>query len=130
MVFLPALLVLVWISIKEKEIKTTVLAFLGAAIAAREGKHIKIDIAQRILPSVPKNFVEFFTGLFTTTICGFLLYASVQFIRADYGLGTTIPFCNLPVWILQLIIPLGYCAVTIRYGIRCSQAFVKLVKRT
>ena len=104
------------------------VAFLGAAIAARERKHIKIDIVQRILPPGPKNFVEMLTGLFTTIVCSLLLYASIQFIRADYGLGTTIPFFNMPVWILELVIPFGYCAVTLRYGIRCAQAFVKLVK--
>jgi TRAP-type C4-dicarboxylate transport system permease small subunit len=104
------------------------VAFIGAAIAAREGKHIKIDIAQRILPWGPKNFVELLTGLFTTIICGLLLYASIQFIRADYGLHTTIPFFNMPVWVLELVIPLGYCAVTLRYGSRCVQAFVNLVK--
>jgi TRAP-type C4-dicarboxylate transport system permease small subunit len=104
------------------------VAFLGAAIAARERKHIKIDIAQRILPPGPKNFVELLTGLFTTIVCGFLLYASIQFIRADYGMGTTIPFFNMPVWVLELVIPLGYCAVTLRYGARCMQSFVKMVK--
>ncbi|HVN72095.1 MAG TPA: TRAP transporter small permease subunit [Desulfomonilia bacterium] len=104
------------------------VAFLGAAIAAREGKHIKIDIAQRILPPRPKNFVEILTGLFTTIVCALLLYASIRFIRADYGLGTTIPFFNLRIWILELVIPLGYGAVTLRYALRSTQAFLKLVK--
>jgi TRAP-type C4-dicarboxylate transport system permease small subunit len=105
------------------------VAFLGAAIAAREEKHIRIDLAQRMLPpGFLKNLANTLTGVFTTLICGILLYASIQFIRTDYGLGTKIPFFNMPVWTLELIIPVGYCAVMIRYGVRTGQTFVKFLK--
>jgi len=104
------------------------VAFLGAAIAAREGKHIRIDLAQRILPHGPKKVVEVITSLFTAIVCVLLFYASVQFIRNEYEMGTIIPFFNMKVWILELVIPVGYCAVTLRYLARCAQSFRQLVK--
>ena len=104
------------------------VAFLGAAIAAREGKHIRIDIAQRILPEGPNNILEIITGLFTTAVCSILLYASIVFIRNEYELGTTIPFFNMPVWVLELVIPLGYAAVTLRYLARSIQAAMRLAR--
>ena len=104
------------------------VAFLGAAIAAREGKHIRIDLAQRILKQGPKNVVDVITSLFTAIVCVMLFYASVQFIRNEYEMGTIIPFFNMKVWVLELVIPVGYCAVALRYLARCIQSFMKLVK--
>ncbi len=104
------------------------VAFLGAGIAARERKHIKIDIAQRMLSPRLRYLAEFITDLFTTVICGILLYASIQFVISDRDTGTTIAFFNISIWVLELVIPLGYSAVTIRYCIYCLQSLVKLVK--
>lgn len=105
------------------------VAFLGAGIAAREGKNIRIDVVYRVLPWGLKNFTEILTGLFTMVVCGILLYASIQFVRNDYSLGTTIAFFNLPVWMFEVVIPLGYGAVMLRYGAQCGQSFVKFMRR-
>jgi TRAP-type C4-dicarboxylate transport system permease small subunit len=106
------------------------VAFLGAGIAAREKKHIKIDIAQRVLPLTMKNLAEVVTGLFTVAVCGILLYASVEFVRSDYTTGSEIVFMGLgiPIWILEVIIPAGYAAVTLRYGSYCANSFLKLLR--
>ena len=84
------------------------IAFIGAGLAAREGKHIRIDIAYRILPDGMKRFAEVVTSLFTTVMCGILLYASIIFIQVDYSTGTSILFYNvhLPVWTLEVVIPI------------------------
>jgi TRAP-type C4-dicarboxylate transport system permease small subunit len=61
-------------------------------------------------------------------ICGILIYASIRFILVDYRAGTVIAFFEMPVWILEIIIPVGYCTVMLRYLLRCKQSFVKLFK--
>jgi TRAP-type C4-dicarboxylate transport system permease small subunit len=104
------------------------VAFLGAGIAAREGKNIRIDIAQRFFPAGGRDFIEVITSLFTTVVCGILFYASIQFVRADYGLGTKIAFFNLPVWIFEVIIPVGYCAVTLRYAAAFKLSLLSLFR--
>jgi TRAP-type transport system small permease protein len=106
------------------------VAFLGAGIAARERKNIRIDVVYRVLPPGLKNFTEILTGLFTMAVCGILLFASIQFVRNDYSLGTRIAFYNLPVWIFEVVIPIGYGAVTLRYLARCVQTFKELLKGT
>jgi TRAP-type C4-dicarboxylate transport system permease small subunit len=104
------------------------VAFLGAGIAAREGKHIRIDVIYRVLTPSLKHVAEILTGLFTMVICGILLYASIQFVRNDYALGTAIAFFNMPVWIFEVVIPLGYGIVTIRYGAQSVESFLKLLR--
>jgi TRAP-type C4-dicarboxylate transport system permease small subunit len=105
------------------------VAFLGAGIAAREGKNIRIDVVYRALPLGLKDFTEILTGLFTMIVCGILLYASIQFVRNDYSLGTRIAFFNLPVWMFEVVIPVGYGAVMLRYGAQCGRFLVKFMKR-
>jgi len=106
------------------------VAFIGAGIAARERKHIKIDIAQRMLPRRLRRLSEVVADLFTVAVGGILLYASVQFVWSDYGSGTIIPFFDLsiPIWTLELVIPIGYSAVTLRYALYCVQSFKKFLK--
>lgn len=106
------------------------VAFIGAAIAARERKHIKIDVAQRMLPLPLRRLSEVIADLFTIAIGGILLYASIQFVWSDYGSGMMIPFFNLniPIWIFELVIPIGYTAVTLRYALYCAQSFKKFLK--
>lgn len=107
------------------------IAFIGAGLAAREGKHIRIDIAYRILPEGLKLFAETLTSLFTSVMCGILLYASVIFIEVDYSAGTSILFYtfHIPVWTLEAVIPVGYCAVMLRYALRCMLSLRALFTR-
>ncbi|HON96423.1 MAG TPA: TRAP transporter small permease subunit [Deltaproteobacteria bacterium] len=107
------------------------VAFIGAGLAAREGKHIRIDVAYRMLPDGMKRFAEVVTSLFTTVMCGILLYASIVFIQVDYSTGTSILFhqVHVPVWTLEVVIPIGYCAVMLRFALRCMLSLRALFTR-
>jgi len=104
------------------------IAFLGAAMAAREAKHIRIDIALRILTPRLRMFAEVLTGLFTALVCGILMYAAIQFNIMEYHSGTVIAFFDTPVWLLELIIPAGYLIVMIWFAIRCGESFWKFIR--
>jgi TRAP-type C4-dicarboxylate transport system permease small subunit len=105
------------------------VAFLGAGIAAREGKNIRIDVAQRFFPAGGRDITELVTSLFTTAICGIMFYAAIQFVRSDYSIGTRIAFFNIPVWIFEVIIPVGYCAVMLRYAATVKHSIMSLLRR-
>ena len=104
------------------------IAFLGAAMAAREVKHIRIDVALRILTPRWRTFAEALTGLFTVLVCGILMYAAIQFNIMDYHSGTVIAFFDTRVWLLELIIPIGYFIVMIWFAVRCGESFWKFIR--
>ena len=97
------------------------VAFLGAGLAARDGKHIRIEIARQILPARLRRIFEVLTCMFSVCVCSILVYASIIFVGVDYRGGGTIAFFNTPVWILQMIIPIGYTAVTLRFLMQCIE---------
>jgi TRAP-type C4-dicarboxylate transport system permease small subunit len=103
------------------------VAFIGAAMAARNDMHIKIDAFYRIIPGTFKPGVRFLTHLFTTAVCAMLFKASIGFILIDYRSNTVIAFHDMPVWILELVIPVGYFSVLAWYGYR---SFLILSNRT
>ncbi len=55
--------------------------FIGATIAAREGKHICIDVVSRWLSPKGKRAVAIIIHAFSFLICCFLCFAALKFIR-------------------------------------------------
>ncbi len=89
--------------------------FAGAALATKEGKHIKIDVFSQMLPELGNRIVHLVTDTFSAFICGLLAYAAWVFIRNEAQIGGA-TFLDLPVWILQLIIFISFGLMALRFG--------------
>ena len=90
------------------------VAFIGAAVAVREGKHITIDVLSRWITGAGKVPVQAVSCFFSAAICGLLTLAAVKFVIFEAQMGTTV-FFELPVWIPELIIPITFGLMTIRF---------------
>jgi TRAP-type C4-dicarboxylate transport system permease small subunit len=94
------------------------VAFLGAIAASREGKHIHVDAIARWLPGRIKSGVVALTDLFTFVVCLILAWQSLRFMQSARESGE-MAFGTLPVWVAELILPLGFTLIALRYGLRC-----------
>ena len=52
--------------------------------------------------------------LFTATVCGIIAWYGVAFVREGYAYGDTL-LGNVPAWIPQLILPVGFALISWRY---------------
>src|SRR5487761_1990897 len=93
------------------------VAFLGAVAASREGKHIHVDAIARWLPDRVKSGVVALTDLFTLVVCLLLAWQSLRFMQSARESGE-MAFGSLPVWVAELILPLGFTLIALRYGLR------------
>ena len=93
------------------------IGFIGATLATREGKHINIDIVSRWLPSLGKNVVTLFIHLFSFFICCLLTYAALKFIKNEVQMGNR-TFLDIPAWIPEMILPVTFGLMTLRFGLR------------
>jgi TRAP-type C4-dicarboxylate transport system permease small subunit len=93
------------------------VAFLGAIAASREGKHIHVDAIARWLPVRVKSGVVALTDLFTLVVCLLLAWQSLRFMQSARESGE-MAFGSLPVWVAELILPLGFTLIALRYGLR------------
>ena len=90
------------------------LTMVGSMAAARERKHIRIDIVERFLPKVAKQVVDRFVSLTTAVICAGIAFFSIDFIKWEM-LDQTIGVGVIPAWILELIIPISATVMAVRY---------------
>ncbi len=55
----------------------------GAALAAHEGRHFVLDLADRALPQHLRRPLMIFSSLASATVCGLLFYAAIKFLRDE-----------------------------------------------
>ena len=90
------------------------VAFIGAAVATREGKHISIDLLSRWQKGSGSTAVQILSCFFSAAISALLTVAAVKFLWFEAQMGST-TFLNLPVWIPELIMPTAFGLMTLRF---------------
>ncbi len=104
------------------------IGFIGATLATKEGKHINIDVISRWLPSIGKNVVTLITHLFSFLVCCALTYATLKFIRNEIQMGQK-TFLDIPVWIPEMILPVTFGLMSLRFGLRSFRNLSELTRR-
>jgi TRAP-type C4-dicarboxylate transport system permease small subunit len=104
------------------------VGFVGAAIATKEGKHITIDVLSRWITGVGRSTIQTISHLSSAAICGLLTWAGIKFIWFEAQMGGT-AFFKLPVWVPELIIPVTFGLMTLRYTLRLFHEFTKTTAR-
>ena len=95
--------------------------FIGALIATRADKHIKIDAAMRLFSPRQRNLLQGFTNLFSAAICLLLTWISIRFLLGERSFGGS-AFLAISTWQVQLIFPLTFSAMSLRFLSRFGRA--------
>jgi TRAP-type C4-dicarboxylate transport system permease small subunit len=90
------------------------LGLVGAVVSSRENKHINMDVLLRYFAEPAKAASRGICGLFTAGVCAVVAYNAGRFVYSDYKAGIAV-LGKIPVWILELILPLGFGLIALRY---------------
>jgi TRAP-type C4-dicarboxylate transport system permease small subunit len=93
------------------------IGFLGAALATSGERHISIDALTRYLPERLKRAVATITNIFAAFVCFLLFRASLTFINFEIANKNTV-FGEVPSWIAQIIIPVGFGLLVFHFIVR------------
>ena len=93
------------------------LAFLGASLLTGENKHIKIDLFSSLLPDTWLPLREAILSAICVMISAIMLRVSLGYITIEIKFGGT-TFLDLPSWIGQLILPVGFALILFRFFLR------------
>lgn len=104
------------------------IAVAGAIAASRSDKHINIAVLDRYLPEKLNVPVKVVIHLFTACICGVVAWYSTQFVMTSREFGDVL-MGNVPAWIPQLIMPVGFGLICYRYSIFVLTELVRLARR-
>jgi TRAP-type C4-dicarboxylate transport system permease small subunit len=89
------------------------VGFLGASLATYKNRHINIDITSQFFKKLNKKIVSIIINFISLFISILFLTAAVIFIVNEFNSSTKITF--IPVWILELILPLSFFFITLSF---------------
>jgi TRAP-type C4-dicarboxylate transport system permease small subunit len=98
------------------------LTLLGAIAASRDDRHIRIDLLTRFLGPRAKTAIEALTDLFSAAVCGLIAWHGARFVLLEWEEQTQL-FGLLPAWLGELIIPVGFGILTLRFLINIPGRF-------
>ena len=97
------------------EARTEAIPVAGIA-AAREDRHIAIDVLSRFLSPGVRVIAAAAVDFFAAGVC--LALAWYGAIMVQYALeGGDVLLTGLPAWIFQAVIPVGFFLMAYRYGV-------------
>ena len=88
------------------------VGMVGGAIAARENRLLSLSNVRSLLKGRLKMAASLFTGAVAAAISALLCVASVQFVLAEKIAGKILAY-GVPVWSIQLSLPVGFALITI-----------------
>ena len=90
------------------------LSLIGATVAAREQKHIQIDVLTRLLKPGLLRIVMTLVNLFCAGVCLTIAWSGMTWILFDYEDQIT-SFLGIPAWMLEVIIPISFTIIGLRF---------------
>ncbi len=104
------------------------LTFLGASIVTGENRHIKMDILSGVLPSGWAPCREFLLSVASGVICALIFKASLDYVGVEFRSGSVL-FLGIPSWLAQMILPLGFFLILLKFLIRAAVEIFGLMRR-
>ncbi len=89
------------------------ITFLGAALAAREGKLLALATGELLPAGRGRALARVVAGTVGAAACALLLRAAIDLVVVEQSAGTEVAI-GLPVWVAQLAMPLGFALIALR----------------
>ncbi len=97
------------------------VGFLGAAIAAREGKLLALATGAAV-PRPARRTAAIFSAAVAACMATILACGAVQLVLAERETGTIIA-ANVPAWVGQLALPVGFALIAVRLAWRADRSW-------
>lgn len=94
------------------------LGLLGALLATRTREHIAIDLINRMVSPKANQILQAITHLFAAVVCLIIAYHSQLFVDMAREFND-IAFAQIPAWPMQMIIPITFAAMGLRFLNHC-----------
>lgn len=103
-------------------------SFLGALIATRQDRHIRIDAGLRLLPPFWRGIAGALGDAVAAVVCLTMTPLAVRFVMDERQYAGD-AFLDLPRWTLQLVFPLVFGTMGIRFLLRAGSGLLQTMRR-
>src|SRR4051812_26686550 len=90
-----------------------IIGLLGGMFAARDRRLLALSTLTNFLKGGWQTFARVFSSAFAAGITVFLCLAAIQLVQAEKDGGKPFAY-GIPLWIIQLIMPLGFGVIAMR----------------
>lgn len=103
------------------------LAMVGSIAAARDNKHIRIDLITHILSGRIVTAIKLVVDTFAAIVCAVIGWHAFRLIREEISWGDTI-FTDVPLWIMHAIVPFAFALISYRFVVRVARLALELAR--
>lgn len=90
------------------------VGFIGASLATKNNKHINIDVFKRLHKGISQRLINLVINIVAALVSAYLAFAAYRFVLDEKEFESII-FNNIPAWPFQIIIPIGFALMSIRF---------------
>ncbi len=101
------------------------VCFIGASLASKYDRHIRMDILTRFVSEKGKWVLEFVSHCASFIICVVLTRSSLLFVLGEYKTHSTLDV-GVPAWMIQAIIPLGFGLMSFRFLLKFIETVLSI----
>jgi TRAP-type C4-dicarboxylate transport system permease small subunit len=91
-------------------------AMLGALAAARDDKHIGLDLVTHFVHGRTKRVFRVIALLFAASIAAAMAWYGANLVTLDLASGT-LAFARVPSWCVEAILPVGFGLLALRLAV-------------
>lgn len=90
------------------------LAMVGSIAAARDNRHIRIDVLSHVLPEKLVLLTRIVVDLFAAAVCAVIAWQAWRYLQVEIEWEETV-LVNRPAWIAHSIVPLAFLLISYRF---------------
>ena len=88
---------------------------LGVAVVSSKGAHIRPEIGEKLWPEKLKPVLKAIEHFFIAAFCAAMAAVAINFVLQSKGDGQRHPVTDIPLWILQIVLPYVFISMTLRH---------------
>lgn len=97
------------------EMLIVIITFVGVGYAARHARHIRMSAVYDLLSGRLRKALLIIISVGTAALMFYFAYKSAQYDLALYARGRTSSALHIPMWIINLALPVGFSLAGIQY---------------
>jgi len=90
------------------------LAMVGSIAAARDNRHIRIDVLSHVLPDKLVVLSRIVVDLFAAAVCAVIAWQAWRYLQIEIEWQETV-LDDMPAWIAHAIVPAAFLLISYRF---------------
>jgi len=90
------------------------LAMVGSIAAARDNRHIRIDVLSHVLPERGVILTRVLVDLFAAAVCAVIAWQTWRYLQIEIEFEETV-LLDQPAWIAHIIVPVAFLLICYRF---------------